>query len=265
MATKKPATGKTVVKWDEELARRAAIASKMEENSLGMGSSIGTKGGILVYRDNPIPGNKVNVVVLDHAFLNAWYLERFDPDNPAPPDCFSLQKAGDDPGKAEKLMKPHEKSTDPQSDKCSICPKNEWGSADTGRGKACSNNRRLVLITEDGLEDPANAQIVTIKVPTTSVKMWAGYVSNIADVKKRPPLGVVTEISLVPHAKHQFEMHFKLVREVDGDIIGAIIDKADEKATQDVLMAPFQPKDDEKPARGAKTRGGKAPAAKARR
>lgn len=253
-------TGKQVAKWDEELAKRSQIAAKMEENSLGMGNSIGTQGGVLKYRDNVIPGNKINVIVLDHTFHNAYYTDTFDPENPSNPVCFAITKT-------EAALAPHEKSEEPQNKTCKGCPMNEWGTADRGKGKACANGRRLVLITEDALDNIEDAPVATIKVPVTSVKGWAGYVKQLADVLKRPPLAVVTEISLVPDKKHQFEMHFKMVREheISAEQIGAIIAKADAKATQDVLMAPYLPFDREekqaKPSRTSKTRAG----AKARR
>jgi len=257
MAMKKKA-GTAMAKWEEKLLERANVAAKMEENSLGLGNSISTQGGVMRYRDADVPGNKINAVILDHTFLNAFYTEAFDPDNPSNPDCFALSKE-------EKELAPHEKSTDAQNKDCATCPHNEWGSADTGRGKACNNNRRLILITEEALSaGVGDAQCATIKVPTTSLSAWAQYVTNLKELHKRPPLGVVTEISLVPDKKHQWHMNFKLVRTIDdGDVIEAAMEKSDSKMTQDMLMAPFLPMPEaDKPAR----RGSKAKAgAKARR
>ncbi len=253
MAAKKATGGKSMTKWDEELAKRAAIAMGMEEASLGGGNFVSTRAGVLKYRDNPVPGNKMNVIILDHIFENDWYEHEFDADNPANPDCFAL-------GKSAATLAPHENATQPQHPKCQDCPlggKEAWGTSDKGRGKACKNTRRLIMITEDALKDIENAQAAMIKIPVTSVKAWAGYVKSLTDTLKRPALGVVTEISLVPDTKSQFKMQFKLKENVPNEHLDALFKKAD--AVQATLMQPYQPMDEDE--RGGKSRaksGGKA-------
>lgn len=258
-ATKK-APGKAMVSWDEELAKQAALASGMEASTSLGGNFISARGGVLSYKDANIPGNKMNVVVLDHMLENVYYEGRYDPENPSPPSCFAF-------GRDDNDMAPHELASDPQNDKCKTCPMNQWGSAEQGRGKACKNSRRLALITEGDLKDIENAEVAFLKLPVTSVKNWAGYVRQVADQFKRPPLGVLTEISVVPNAKTQFEIKFRLLGTIDGgDDIGALLDK--KKSVQQQLFQPYQPRDEEeqparKPARGKV--GGKAPAKAAAR
>jgi len=239
MATKKPAAkGKAMTKWDEELAKRAEVAKKMEENSLGAGNSISTKGGILSYHDNVIPGNKLNAIILGSVFLNTYYTEGFDPDNPSSPVCYAMQ------AETEKGMAPHEKSTEKQHETCQGCPQNVFGTADKGRGKACQNRRRLALITEDSLESGiSDAQVAQLLVPVTSVRDYAKFTTDIAETLKRPPLGVVSEISLVPNTNKrsnaQWVMKFKAVREIDDEQIGDLLQKADSAEVHAALFAPF--------------------------
>lgn len=246
MATKKAAPGKGLRKWDEELARKAQLSAKMEENSLGLGNSISTQGGILAYKDNPIPGNKMNVIVLDAIYANVFYQGAFDPETPENPVCFAF-------GTEETAMAPHELSTDKQHDKCITCPmggKEAWGSADVGKGKACKNKRRFILLTEDALETGiVDAQAATLMIPVTSVKGWAGYVTNLATSLNKPPMAVITEISLVPNKKSQFEVKFKLVSEIDEEHFEALFAKVD--AVQTELYRPYTPIEDAPPARGA--------------
>ena len=236
---KAPTKSTAVTKWDEELAKHAAMAAGIEA-SVQTGSWISTKGGRMSYNGQEVKGNKMNVIILDHILENHYYTARYDPDNPASPVCFAFARSDDD-------MSPHEKSSDPQSEACHGCPQNEWGTADTGRGKACANIRRLALIPEDGMEDVSAAQVAYMKIPVTSVKGWAGYVNNLSTVMKRPPFGVITEISVVPDDKTQFKIQFKLVEKIeDGEALGAIMERR--AAVESELMAPYSPMEvEEKP------------------
>lgn len=252
MATKKPAakkTGTAMVAFEERLRQEANIAAAVEENVGSGGQMIGTRGGRLSFGGAEIPGNKMNVVIIDHILENHLYEGRFDPDTPQTPICFAF-------GRVEQEMAPHEKSSEPQNDMCKGCPMNEWGSADTGSGKACKNVRRLALITEDQLEDVESAQVAYLKVPVTSVKGWAGYVRQLANTLGRPPLGVVTEVSLVPDPKSQFKMQFKLVEEInDPEVLEALFAKKEVVSKE--IDFPYNPPsdEDERPARGRGGRG----------
>lgn len=250
-ATKKPGTA--VAKWDEELAKLAELSTGIEASVGTGGQYIKTRGGQLEYNGGIIPNATMNVIILDHVLENAYYSGRYDPDNPAPPSCFAL-------GRDDKDMAPHEESESPEHDACAGCPMNQFGSADTGRGKACKNIRRLALLPEDALEDIGAAEPAYLKVPVTSIKEWAGYIRQLNDTLKRPPLGVITEISLKPHAQHQFHMHFKLIGTIDdGDLIGELLEKR--KTVNDALMTPYKPAE-EQPATPARGKGRNAPPAR---
>jgi hypothetical protein len=216
--------------WDQQLADAAAEVSSMEA---GSSNFISTRNGILSYNGTPIPGNKLNVVVINHAMENHYYTERFDPDSPASPVCFAF-------GTDESTMAPHELSSEPQAEKCASCPRNQFGSADTGKGKACKNIRRLGVITEDDLEDVKAAALAVIKIPVTSVKPWKAYVQSLNNTLRRPPFSVVTQIAPVPHPKHQFELTFKLDAQItDGSDLQAIMDRRD--AAMEELCSPYAP------------------------
>lgn len=260
MATKKAAKtagGKGLAKWDEELARQAALAQGMEESTLTGGNFIGTRGGILTYQGAEVPGNKMNVVILGHVLHNMFYEGKFDSKNPASPVCYAF-------GEKESQMAPHEKCESPQADECEGCPMNEFGSADTGRGKACKNSRRLMVIPEDALDDLENANPALIHTPPTSGRAWAGYVVNLATTLRRPPLAVVTEISLVPDPKHQFKMQFKLVGQIeDSALIEGVIALAKKHAKD--LTNPYPANSErEERAPAARGRGGARGAAPTR-
>lgn len=244
-AAKKP--GKAMVSWSEELAKRAQMAAAIEENVGQGGSFISLKGGRLTFQGAEIPGNKVNVVVIDHILEYSYYEGRYDPDNPAPPSAYAL-------GRDENTIRWHENSIPEYAGElCKDSDINQWGSAEQGRGKAAKNQRRLALLTEDQIEDAETiegAQPAFLKIPVTSVKGWAGYVRQLEKTLQRPPLGVVTEISIVPDAKTQFKLQFRLVEAIDdGEVIEALLAKADATET-DFPYPPPSDEDEAPPQRG---------------
>jgi hypothetical protein len=248
--TMAPRAKMAVNKWDAQLAELGAAASATEDSASSGGSFIGTKGGRLSYKGGEVPGNKMNVIVIDHILENAYYQGSYQKDNPLPPVCFAF-------GRDAKDMKPHELSAEPQCETCKDCEWNKFGSADTGRGKACKNIRRLALITEDGLDNVLSAEVVYLKTPVTSGKAWTGYVKQLNDVFKKPPLAFVTEVASVPKDEN-FEFLFKNLSEVtDGPTIGELLQKY-ETVKEDIFF-PYQPAE-EAPAAPARGRAKTAPA-----
>jgi len=258
----KVAPGKMGVnKWDEELAKRAKLAAGVEESAMVGGSWIRTRGGVLSFNGAEIPGNKLNVIILDHILENHYYPGRFDPKKPNTPSCYAFAR------KLEDLV-PHEKCSAPQSETCKGCPMNDWGTADTGKGKACANSRRLAVIPESGLEDIEAAEVAYVQVPVTSVKGWAGYVDQLNKTLHRPPFAVLTELSLEKDEATQFKMKFRMVSTIDdGDSLGALLAKADIVAEGIAFPYPEAAEEEEAPAPKGKAKPAKfaAPVAKGRR
>jgi hypothetical protein len=235
-AGKKPAAVKTttaLANWDEKLSERARRSQKTVE-SIGTGSFLSFRGGILSYNGNAIPNNTLACVVLSSTLENSYYTGDYDPDNPASPVCFAF-------GEDQSLMEPHEISTEKQSDKCKGCEQNEWGSAEKGRGKACKNIVRLALISAEEAETPAGAESAKIafaKLPVTSVKAWAAYVKKLG-AGGMDPLGLVTEISVRPDAKSQFLVGFEAKNKVAKASLPALFARAEE--ADKTIAQPYQP------------------------
>ncbi len=258
--TKKPTASKStaLVKWDEELAKQAEIAAGMEANT-GGGQFFSLKGGILSWQDAPLPNNQMAVVILDSIFETTYYEGKYDPDTPQSPVAFAF-------GRDEKTMTWHENS-DPEfagklcieSDVC------QWGSADTGRGKAARETRRLAMIPAGSFnqsgkfelfeeeEHFASTAIGFMKLPVTSVKGYASFVKQVAGALRRPPFGIVTKVKVVPDPKTQFKVVFEPIMNIPDELMGAIMQRHEEaKSTIDF---PYQPADEEKappPKRGSR-------------
>jgi hypothetical protein len=229
MATRKPATPTTAAKkpgtalkpWEEQMAQAASKQSAAEK-PVGGFAKISAKGGILAIDGVPLEDNELRCVVLVAMHENTYFPGTYDPNNSLPPSCFSYGEFDSDT--AEEDMAPHEESETPQGDeetgKCAGCWANVMGSADTGRGKACKNGRRLALITEDALDSAeamAAAEIRSFAISVTSVKFWAKYVRETLGEVNRPYYGVITKIKVSPDAKTQFKVNFGFEELIDFD------------------------------------------------
>ena len=270
MATKKtapPSKSTAIAKWDEELAKQAEIASKMEEN-VGGGQFFSTKGGVLTWQDAPMPNNQMAVIVLDSVLENVFYEGRYDPDTPQSPVCFAF-------GRDEKTIQPHTiviengNSQAGASGLCAGCDHNQWGSADTGRGKACRNTRRLAMIpagTFDQMgkfkimDDPEhfqNASIGFMKLPVTSVKGYANFVKQVAGALRRPPFGIITKVRVIPDASTQFKVVFEPITEVPDDLMGTIMERHQE--AESTIDFPYRPAEEQPPPPPRGSRAAKQP------
>jgi hypothetical protein len=247
MATKKTTESTSLANITAELAKRAKAA--VATTGAPTGAAITTSGGIMQYQGSPVPNNKMEIVIINHAFENAFYLEKYDPKNIQSPDCYAR-------GFVEAEMKPNPLSKHKQSEDCATCPQNQWGSADTGKGKACGNRRYLALIPVSDLKDISAAPVATIKTPPTSNKVFDKFVRDVAELDL-PPLGVKTELKLMPDTKDQFHMEFRVISKVEPKYLEALFTKSD--GAVDILTAAYPVNTDEEPA--AKS---KAPAKKSK-
>lgn len=224
-----------VISYEDELKKLAIATAQVEKPSSNW---LSFKSGVLSYAGQPAPNNKVEVVVLDSIFENAYYEGRFNPNDPSPPTCFAFAE------KDEELA-PHESVESPQNTQCAGCKWNEWKSdPDGGKGKACKNSRRIAVMTANDLVNVDKADVALARIPVTSVKNWSTYANQIANTLKIPPLGVVTELSVAPHPTSQFQVNFRFVRKIeDGEQLQALLRKRG--AVNSLINMPYdkpQPK-----------------------
>lgn len=269
--------GSAIELYKKKMAAKAEQYAGEESTS---SQFITTRGGILKYGEEELPGNEMLVVILDAIHENTYYPDRFDSDVMQPPKCFAMARH-------DKDMQPHDNVPIPedenfetsffeaQAEWCDECPMAEWGSADTGRGKACSNRRRLAIIPagqfiETGkgrnkeiemevFEDPAHfreADIAFLKLPVTSGKNWAKYVHSLHKNHQRPPFGVLTHIYIEADEKTQFKIHFELVEVVEDEAVLEVLMSRNGEA-EDVIIQPYEePTEDQLKAGKSQARSG---------
>jgi hypothetical protein len=223
---KKETVGTAVVLWEDELAAEASAGAKDEKVG---GNYFSTKGGTISFAGASL-GNTIDVVVAGAIYDRAYYPGSFgDAKTPA---CYSFSKDGVG-------MVPHPDVQDKQADSCDACPMNQFGSARVGKGKACREYRRLALISADNLQasEVPEATIGLFKVPPTSMRGYGEYVRSIAEVHKRPPWAMITEIKVLPDPQKQVVVSFKPASQLSQDVAMAV--KARAEAVTDALMAPY--------------------------
>lgn len=234
-----------MTKYDEAFAKMAQDYAGGERAT---GEFISLRGGVLTFGEEAMPGNQICAVVLDYVKERTYYAEKFQQDREInnPPICYAFGRTED-----EDEMGPHPSmQTDltyfkPQNDICKTCWANEWGTADTGRGKACSERRRLALLPAGYytprrgsrdfdlhfIQDPEHysaADIAYLKLPVTSVKEWARYVTQLSSTLRRPPLAVVTRIYIEPDPKNQFAVKFEMIEELPVEMYDIIMKRHEE-------------------------------------
>lgn len=217
----------------EELAKEAKDDAAKERPAI---SKISLKSGVMSYGGTPMPGNKVEAIILAAGYRNVYYAGRFDPNNIVNPNCFALSESDED-------MVPHENVREKEHETCDGCPKAEWASdPNGGRGKACKQGRRLVLIPanalEEGPEKVKTAELAIMDMPVTSVKNYSQFVNTLSVSANVPTYAAVAQISVVPDAKTQFKVMFQAMRVVPTVALLAAIKSRRNEALR-IALAPY--------------------------
>lgn len=218
--------------WEEELRKQAQEAASMEAVK---SPYLSIRSGVLSWQQQPIPGNKLQAVILDSVFERSYYTEAYNPSDIAPPLCFAVNRI-------EAALHPHENGEKVQfAGACSNCPQSQWKSDPNGRAQACKLRRRLVLLSADclgkGQQAILEAEVLGLKVPPTSTVNFGNYVQQVSGVIKRPPWGVISVISVKPHPKFQVEVTFSYGGQLDESQLAAVMAKR--KEIGDRFLTPW--------------------------
>lgn len=218
----KPSTSRALVPWEEQMRARANRV-KQTEKPMSFSKRINTRGGILTIDDAPVDGNNLDVVIIGWLHENQLYEGEFTPGQPTVPVCYAFNDPNNEEADPEDTMGAHKEAEKPQGtdepwadgeagNACDGCWANKMGTAEKGRGKACKNIRRLMVITPDALESAEaleNAEMRQLSVPVMSVKFWTKFANTIADDLGRDPSGVVCNVSTKQDAKANFVVLFE--------------------------------------------------------
>lgn len=188
-----------LVQYEEQLKRELA---QLKDNVEAPSSNrISTKGKVFTLPDGRKSPGPLVAIVLDFIGINQWWQGVYNANVRAPADCFAIdrvlknlappvQVAGQ-----PKIVVPSK----PQAARCEICPKNQWGTGVNGTGKACKNQRRLLIVAPD-FDD--KTQPMTLQVSPTGIKHWDKYVRDVASDHGAMPVQMITSISFDPNQSY---------------------------------------------------------------
>lgn len=227
------AKGKELATWQQALAEDAKKVAHNEGND---SSAIVIQHGTMMYHEQPIPNNELEVIIIAATAENCYYTGAYDPDNISSPTCFAQ---GLDPND----LIPHENVEEPQAASCQECEWNQFGSK--GKGKACKNYRKLIMIPANTpAEDVAKAEMAYLKVSPTSVKNWRKYAQQLVASAGIPPWAAVTKVKVVPDKKTIHQVTFEGVGPIqDEELLAAIHGRIDEAEAK--LLQPYTYDEDE--------------------
>jgi hypothetical protein len=175
-------SGKEITSIQDEL--RKELETLKERVDPPSGFKISTKGKVFTLPDGSSSEGPLTCIILDWVTANVWFEGIYNPKDIKPPSCFAV-------GRLVNELAPSENSPNKQHATCKGCPQNEWGSAATGKGKACKNTRRLLLVPTNADE---NTMPWVIDVSPTGLKHFDKFVGTLSDNGKHP-IEVVTDIS----------------------------------------------------------------------
>lgn len=245
--------GKALAVLSQELAQLA------QDESAGVPSASGaflsTKGKRFTFQDAVLE-EPLQVIIVDHALTNTFYADGYDPNNPQSPACWAV-------GKTEGDLAPPPDLDTRVNDACAGCPNNAFGSADTGRGKACKNGRILAVlildadvrkITEKTIEE---ASLAYLRLSPTALKPFNGFLKRITGQLSKPLFAVVTALRFDDEMEQPVVLPDFVGELTDEGAIRAIMRKREE--LQEELLAGYPKREagEERP----KGRGKRAQAA----
>lgn len=199
------------------------------------------------------PGyDELDVVIVDFVYYNAYYETAFRDDTPASPVCFALSPEPTG-------MIPSPNCPDKQCDACTGCEMNEFGP--NNEAKPCQNRVLIAVLPRDANEDtPFN--IISIS-PTSNKKKdptgFQNYIKSVASSLRRPPYGVVTNLTFDPqvaYPKVMFDHAQEIVMDDDGVEFVNMVRSRREEARARLMTEPRVAAND---AQGPKKTALKAP------
>lgn len=190
----------------EEQIKRELEAQKGQLGSLPS-NKIATKGKKFTLPDGQASDGPLEAVILDYAWFLVHYPGVYNPASPQQPDCFAVGRDKPDGGN----LVPSETVESPYGENCKTCPKNQWKSDPKGKGKACKNQRRLVIVPPNFDE---NSDPMTLYISPTGLKHFDAYVNRLKNEHGILPVQAITEISFDPNQTYPSLM-FKFIGKHD--------------------------------------------------
>jgi len=161
---------------------------------------ISFKAGRISIDGQPVADNKLQVIVIGTVLAKAYYDKPYEDGVPASPVCYAFHP--NDP----KALAPHAAAPQKQAATCVGCPLNVFNTAQIGKGKACRDEVRVMVVTPS--DDLGGAEARSLTITGNSIKSWNEYNQKLNMLGGLSPRVVITEISTEPF-KATFRQTFR--------------------------------------------------------
>jgi hypothetical protein len=136
--------------------------------------------------EEPVPSVAVILVRAASGLSKNWYEKGYVEGSNEAPDCYSVNGINPEPTSPKR-----------QSPVCATCPHNQFGSrvsADgTGRGKACGDSKRIVIVPEGDIDNEDNGGPMLLRIPAASLGDLGKYALEL-ERAGYPYMGVSTRL-----------------------------------------------------------------------
>ncbi len=178
---------KAIANYREQLKKE--LAGLRDRVPAPSGNKISLKGKVFTLPDGSTNPGPMAAIILDWRILHEYYTGVYDANKPSSPACWALN--------AEVTgLTPSKRVESPKAPSCAECPMNVFGSAATGRGKACKNQRRLAIVPVDATAD---TEPMILTVSPTGLKNFDNYVNGLGSGDDgKLPIQMVTQIAFNP-------------------------------------------------------------------
>lgn len=200
---KAEATPNLPVNIEDEIKRQLAEQS----GQLGAlpTNKIGLRDKQFTLPDGQKSNGPLECIVLDFVWYMVHYPGTFNSNNPQKPNCFAVGR--ENPEDDARILKAHDSVVTPQGANCKDCLKNQWKSAPSGNGKACKNQRRLIVVPPNFDE---KSEPMSMYVSPGGLKNFDKYVSRLNNEHGMLPVQAITAISFDPDQTYPL-LQFSLV------------------------------------------------------
>jgi len=101
--------------------------------------------------------------------------------------------------------------------------------------------------------DVERAPFMTMIPPPSSLENFKAFANQVVHVLNKPIFGVVVEISVKPHDKYQFMVHYKVLDEItDEGIMFALLQRHEQIAAKQISLPKLNDDAATKDARGSR-------------
>lgn len=183
----------------------------------------------------------LNVVIINAANLTrTYYSADFDPDNPTPPDCWSVDTRAPAPEVPEESR---------QAARCADCPMNIKGSGKKADSRACRYSQRMAVVLEGAMDD-----VYQMQIPAASIfgdaqgnNMSLQAYTKFLNAHNTPVVAVLTQLRFDDDADAP-KLFFSPVRPLTEEELQQVLEAresdAAKRAIEFIVAAPEKKSED---------------------